>query len=137
MMCFPGLGFRIGWLPSVKGFSGGVGVAVRVVEVVLPNKAVALVRATDLDGDGQAAEKVGWRDAFDFEGVSGALEGIAQAVCSGLEKVTPSKTTVELGIELAVKNGKLTGLIVEGDARASLKVTLEWGGHAEASAPGA
>ena len=34
-----------------------------------------------------------------------------------MEKVTPSKTTVELGIELAVKNGKLTGLIVEGEAR--------------------
>jgi hypothetical protein len=118
-------------------------VAVRVVEVVLPNKAVALVRATDLDEatdlddeGGQVAQKVGWRDVFDFEGVSGTLEGIAQAVRSGLEKVTPSRTTVELGIELAVKNGKLTGLIVEGDASASLKVTLEWGGQAESGVPG-
>lgn len=111
--------------------------AVRVVEVVLPNKAVALVRAVDLDEGGRVAEKVGWRDVFDFEGVSGTLEGIAQAVRSGLEKVTPTKTTVELGIELAVKNGKLTGLIVEGDAKASLKVTLEWGGQPEASVPGA
>ena len=108
--------------------------AVRVVEVVLPNKAVALVRATDLDDGGRVAEKVGWQDVFSFEGVSGTLEGIAQAVRSGLEKVTPSKTTVELGIELAVKNGKLTGLIVEGDAKASLKVTLEWGGQAESGA---
>lgn len=113
--------------------------AVRVVEVVLPNKAVALVRAADLDaeGGGQVAEKVGWRDVLDFEGVSGTLEGIAQAVRSGLEKVTPSKTTVELGIELAVKHGKLTGLIVEGDASASLKVTLEWGGQVEAGGTGA
>jgi hypothetical protein len=112
-------------------------VAVRVVEVVLPNNAVALVQAADLDEGGQVAEKVGWRDVFDFEGVSGTLEGIAQAVRSGLEKVTPSRTTVELGIELAVKNGKLTGLIVEGDASASLKVTLEWGGQAEAGVHGA
>jgi hypothetical protein len=107
-------------------------VAVRVVEVMLPNKTVALVRAVDLDEGGQVAEKVGWQDVFDFEGVSGTLEGIAQAVRSGLEKVTPSKTTVELGIELAVKNGKLTGLVVEGNASASLKVTLEWGGQAKA-----
>jgi hypothetical protein len=112
-------------------------VAVRVVEVVLPNKSVALVRATDLDEGGQVAEKVGWKDAFDLQGLSGTLEGIAQAVRSGLVKVTPSKTTVELGIELAVKNGKLTGLIVEGDAKASLKVTLEWGGQAESGASGA
>jgi len=105
-------------------------VAIRDVEVTLPNGAVAMVRAADLDGDGgQVAEKVGFKDTFDFEGVSQTLEGIAQAVHSGVEKVTPSKTTVELGIELAVKNGKLTGLVVEGSAAASLKVTLEWSGE--------
>jgi Trypsin-co-occurring domain 1 len=98
----------IDWLPCVTGYVGRDRVAVRVVEVVLPN-----------------------------EGVSGTLEGIAQAVRSGLEKVIPSKTTVQLGIELAVKNGKLTGLIVEGDASASLNVTLEWDGKADASAPSA
>ena len=49
--------------------------AVRVVEVVLPNQAVALVRAADLDEGGQVAEKVGWKDTFDFADVSGTLEG--------------------------------------------------------------
>jgi hypothetical protein len=98
---------------------------------------VALVRAADLDEDGgQVAEKVGWRDSFDLAAVSETLEGIAQAVRSGLEKMTPSKTTVELGIQLAVKSGKLTSLVVEGDASASLKVTLEWGGQAQAGAAG-
>jgi hypothetical protein len=98
----------------------------RVVEVVLPNRTVALVQAADLDEAGGPAEKVGWKDTFDFEQVSGTLEGIAQAVRSGLDKVRPSKTTVELGIQLAVKNGKLTGMLVEGQAQTSLKVTLEW-----------
>ena len=111
--------------------------AVRVVEVMLPNGAVALVRATDLDeGGGQVAEKVGFKDAFDFEGVSKTLEGIVHAVRSGLVKVAPSKTTVELGIDLAVRSGKLTALVVEGDAAASLKVTLEWGGQDGADVPG-
>ena len=90
----------------------------RVVEVVLPNGAVALVQATDLDeGGGQVAEKVGWSEPYDFGGVSETLAGIAQAVRSGLSKAAPSRTTVELGIELAVKSGKLTGLIVEGTRR--------------------
>ena len=111
--------------------------AVRVVEVVLPNQAVALVRAADLDEGGQVAEKVGWKDSFDLADVSGTLEGVAQAVRSGLEKVAPSKTTVELGIQLAIKNGKLTGLIVEGKADASLTVTLEWGKQPPADAPAA
>jgi len=101
----------------------------RVVEVVLPNQAVALVRVADLDEQRPAgtAEKVGWKDHFDFEDVSRTLEGVAQAIRSGLEKARPVRTTVELGIELAVKNGKLTGMLVEGEASASLKVTLEWG----------
>jgi hypothetical protein len=107
----------------------------RVVEVVLPNQAVTLVRAADLDEGSQVAEKVGWKDTFDFADVSGTLEGVAQAVRSGLEKVAPSKTTVELGIQLAIKNGKLTGLIVEGKADASLKVTLEWGKQPSGDAP--
>lgn len=111
--------------------------AVRVVEVELPNKTVALVRAEDLDEGGQVAEKVGWKETFDLGEVSGTLEGIARAIRSGLEKVAPSKTTVELGIQLAVKNGKLTGLIVEGKADASLKVTLEWGKESSADGPAA
>ncbi len=102
----------------------------------LPNNTVALVRAVDLDGGGDTAEKVGWRDTFDFEHVSETLEGIAHAIRSGLAKVTPTKTTVALGLELAIKNGKLTGLLVDGDAKASLEVTLEWGGEAAAGEPG-
>src|SRR5580693_407229 len=97
------------------------------VEVVLPNNTVALVQVVEIGESAGPAEKVGWKDTFDLEQVSGTLEGIAQAVRSGLDKVKPSKTTVELGIQLAVKNGKLTGLLVEGKVEASLKVTFEWG----------
>jgi hypothetical protein len=94
--------------------------------VTLPNGTVALVRAVDLDG--QAGEEVAWKETYDFAVVvSGTLEGIAQAIRSGLEKVASSKSTVEFGIELALKNRELTGLVVEGEANASLKVTLEWG----------
>jgi hypothetical protein len=100
----------------------------RVVEVVLPNGTVALVQAADLDGGGQVAEKVAWPASFDFAQVTGTLEGVAQAIRSGLKKAAPSKTTVELGIALAVRNGKLTALLVEGQADVSLTVTLEWGG---------
>lgn len=102
--------------------------AARVVEVVLPNGTVALVQAQDLDNDGgQVAEKVAWADSFDFAHVSGTLEGVAHAIRSGLRKTVPTKTTVELGIQLAVKNGKLTALLVEGKADVSLKITLQWG----------
>jgi Trypsin-co-occurring domain 1 len=103
-----------------------------VVEVLLPNKTMALVQADELDAGGGPAEKVGLKDAFDFQQVTGTLEGIAQAIRSGLDNVRPNKTTVELAIKLVVKNGRLTGMLIEGQADASLKVTLEWGSEAAA-----
>jgi hypothetical protein len=99
----------------------------KIVEIRLPNGAVALVQAVDVDGGGGGAEQVRWPDAFDLDGLTATLDGVAHAVRSGVEKALPSKTTVELGISLAVKSGVLTTLIVDGKAQASLTVTLEWG----------
>ena len=108
-----------------------IAVATRVVEVELPNGATALVRAREFEGRG--ARKVGWEDRFDFKGVAETLEGIADALRSSLAKARPSNVTVELGVELAVKSGKLTGLIVEGEGKGSLTVTLEWEGDQAAN----
>jgi len=96
----------------------------RVVEVALPNGATGLMTVRQLDGGG--ADKVGWQDRFDFAGVGETLEGVADALKASMAKARPSKVTVELGVELAVKSGKLTALIVEGDAKATFTVTLEW-----------
>lgn len=96
----------------------------RVVEVTLPNKTIALVRAVDVEGVG--ASKTGFRDKFDFGDVASMLEGLSDGLRSALEKAAPGKVTVELAIELAVKSGKLTGLVVEGEGKGALTVTLEW-----------
>jgi hypothetical protein len=101
----------------------------RVVEVELANGATALVRAVEVEGLG--ATKTGLRDKFKFDEVAATLEGITDAIKATLAKATPDKATpdkvsVELGIELALKAGQLTALIVEGGARGALTVTLEW-----------
>jgi hypothetical protein len=101
----------------------------RVVEVDLPNGATGLVAVRELDGGG--ADKVGWQDRFDFQGVSDTLEGVADALRASMVRARPTKVTVELGVQLAVKAGKLTALIVGGDAKATLTVTLEWSGSGE------
>jgi len=102
----------------------------RVVEVRLPNGTRALVRATDVDSAGGGATKTSALSAFDFREVSGTLEGLSLAVREALAKAAPEKVTLELGLELAVKAGKLTGLLVDGQGTGSLTVTLEWGGSA-------
>jgi hypothetical protein len=85
---------------------------------------VVLARTAVVDGGG--AEKGGWGDRFAFDDVSKAIEGVTDAVREALAKAAPDKVSVTLGFELAVKAGKLTALLVGGDAQASVAVTLEW-----------
>jgi len=41
--------------------------------------------------------------------------------------VKPQRASVEFGIEIAASEGKLLAVVVRGDAKANLKITLEWG----------
>jgi hypothetical protein len=95
------------------------GAGSRIVEVTLPNGATALVRAVHVDG---GATKTTFGDRFDFADVAATPEGLR----ASLVKAAPDTVTVELGLELALKAGKLTGLLVEGEGSGSLAVTLEW-----------
>jgi hypothetical protein len=98
----------------------------RIVEVDLPNGARALVRATDLEGTGTGATKTSAHRPFDFNDVAATLDGLSVALRDALARAAPDKVSIELGLELAVKSGKLTALLVEGSGTASLAVTLEW-----------
>ena len=100
-----------------------------VVEISLPNGSTALARVAAVDGVG--ATKATALDKLDFGDVGETLGGLAEGIKAALKKVAPDAVTVELAIELAVKNGKLTGLVVEGEGKGSLKVTLGWGGGGE------
>lgn len=95
-----------------------------IVEVELPNGVTALVHAADADGGAVKAARAG---KFDLSAVMGTLEGMSVAVKSALAKAAPDKVTAEFGLDLAVKSGALTTLLVGGGGNASLTVTLEWG----------
>ena len=95
----------------------------KVVEVALPNGAVALVQARQIDGGGATKTAFG---KLDFDGVAKTLEGVVEAIRDAVVKAAPDKVSVELGVELAVKSGALVALIVDGESTGSLKVTLEW-----------
>jgi hypothetical protein len=48
-------------------------------------------------------------------------------VKDAIDSIGPERASVEFGVQVAVKSGQLTGLVVEGSGQASLKVTLGWG----------
>ena len=63
---------------------------------------------------------------FDFQDVCDTLSGFIEALQSTLKKVSPQKTTVEFGVEIAAEAGQLTALIIKGSGKANLKISMEW-----------
>jgi Trypsin-co-occurring domain 1 len=95
---------------------------VGTVELVRVGKTEFFVEVVD----GGGPETVGLGDAFSFDGVTETVETIATQVSRAWEKVHPAEASVEFGLALSTKTGKLTGLLVEGTGEASLKVTVTW-----------
>lgn len=94
-------------------------------------KRVELVRADEVEffvelADGGGPRTVGVADALSFDGVRDTVEAIAGQLGQVWDRVKPSEASVEFGLSLTAKSGKLTGLLVEAGGSASLKVTLSW-----------
>lgn len=94
-----------------------------MVTVELEDGTTLLVRARSQGGE----EDVGIGDALKFEAVTKVVGGIAKGLKKTFDTVKPKKATVEFGLEIALESGQLTALLVEDTAKASLKITLEWG----------
>jgi hypothetical protein len=71
-------------------------------------------------------QTVGLEDVLAFDGVRETIEAIAAELAGAWEQVKPDEASVEFGLALTAKSGKLTGLLVEGGGSASLKVALTW-----------
>lgn len=96
----------------------------RVVEVELPDGSTALFEALMVGGGG--AHEVGLEDRFGFEHVQATLRGVTGAVTDALAAHRPDELTVEVGLEVAVRAGKLTCLIVGGEGSATMRVAMTW-----------
>lgn len=91
-----------------------------MVPVQLPNKALVKVEVSQT-----GREDVGF-EVKSFQGVTDAIEGIAEAITTSLEKVSPSKASVKFGLEIQIEQGSLVAAIVKGTGKANLEITLEW-----------
>jgi hypothetical protein len=90
------------------------------VPVQLPNNTLVKVEVAQT-----GREDVGF-DAKSFQGVTDAIEGIAEAITGSLNKISPNKASVKFGLEIQIEQGSLVAAIVRGTGKANLEVTLEW-----------
>ena len=93
------------------------------VELVRVGDVEFLVEVADTRG---GVQPVGAQAAFSMDGVRDTIEAVASQVADVWKKVKPDEASVEFGLKIAVKSGKLTGLLVEGAGEASLNITLTW-----------
>ena len=76
-------------------------------------------KESDVSGFGEMSSDA-WQE------VTSAVEGVAQWALDTLQKVQPTKASIEFGLEIGAEPGKLTALLVKGSGKANLKITLEW-----------
>jgi hypothetical protein len=69
---------------------------------------------------------VGLDKALSFDGVRDSVAAIAGELRLAWDRARPQEATVAFGLKLSARQGKLTGLLVEGGGEASLTVTLKW-----------
>ena len=74
----------------------------------------------------EGAGIVGLDDRFSFDGVRDTVEAIAGQLTGVWDRVKPSEASVEFGLKVTGKSGKLTGLLVEAGGEASLTVKMTW-----------
>jgi hypothetical protein len=62
-----------------------------------------------------------------FNEVTGAIASLSRELAEVLQGAKPERASVKFGLEIAVDGGKLTPLLVQGNSRNNLEITLEWG----------
>ncbi|WP_405984831.1 CU044_2847 family protein [Streptomyces sp. NBC_00872] len=60
------------------------------------------------------------------ESLNGVVTSVARSLAGPLRAVRPDEVSIEFGIELTAKAGKVVGLLADGEAKGAIKVTLTW-----------
>ncbi|MFE7860360.1 CU044_2847 family protein [Streptomyces sp. NPDC057403] len=117
----------------------------RVARIALPDGTPVWAR---ISGAGELAAPrgelsftdTGFADRVEasVESLHALVTGVARSLAEPLRAVRPDEVSVEFGIELTAKAGKVVGLLADGEAKAGIKVTLTWnGGPPDPDAPAA
>ncbi|MEV5977225.1 CU044_2847 family protein [Streptomyces sp. NPDC052114] len=105
-----------------------------VIQVELPDGTVVDARVSDSDllpqGTGDYTD-TGLAESFTarVEGLTELVKGIATNLREATLAAAPDEVTVAFGVELAAKPGRVVSVLADGEAKASVTVTLTWRGN--------
>lgn len=93
----------------------------KVIPLKLSDNMTILVEARTLGGEEDVSSKF-----LSFKPVTDAIEAIATQVDATVSKIKPNKVSIEFGLEVTVKSGELLTLLVSGEKKGNVKITMEW-----------
>ncbi|MGW7257196.1 CU044_2847 family protein [Streptomyces sp. NPDC054834] len=117
----------------------------RVARIELPDGTPVWARISGAEELAVPSGELSYTDTGFAERVEASVEslhslvtGVARSLAGPLRAVRPDEVSVEFGIELTAKAGKVVGLLADGEAKAGITVTLTWngGGPPDPAAPG-
>ncbi|WP_408649161.1 CU044_2847 family protein [Streptomyces herbicida] len=116
----------------------------RVARIELPDGTPVWARISGAEELAVPSGELSYTDTGFAERVEASVEslhslvtGVARSLAGPLRAVRPDEVSVEFGIELTAKAGKVVGLLADGEAKAGITVTLTWngGGPPDPSSP--
>jgi hypothetical protein len=107
-----------------------------VTQVVLPDGTPVWVR---ISGSDQRYSETGFGDrmAARVEGLGELVRGVAGSIRDATRQARPDEVTVEFGVELTAKSGKVVSMLADGEAKGAITVSLTWKGGSQAAPDGA
>ncbi|MGW4231965.1 CU044_2847 family protein [Streptomyces sp. NPDC004980] len=112
--------------------------AARITRIEMPDGTPVWARISGAEELGEPAggptyTDIGYEDLTDriqarVESLTGVVTSVARSLAEPLRAVRPDEVSVEFGIELTAKAGKVVGLLADGEAKGAIKVTLTWSG---------
>ncbi|MFF5335189.1 CU044_2847 family protein [Streptomyces sp. NPDC013181] len=112
----------------------------RITRIELPDGTPVWARISGAEeltgrspGGGPTYTDTGFGDFADqvqarVESLHSVVTGVARSLAVPLRAVRPDEVSVEFGIELTAKAGKIVGLLADGEAKGAITVTLTWNG---------
>ena len=92
------------------------------VPVLLDKEMEILVEAHIVSGEQDIAA---W-GKIELDELGNQISKLSKKLFQHLKDAGPQKVTAQFGLSAAVKSGRLTTILVDGQADASITVTLEW-----------
>lgn len=114
--------------------------AARITRIEMPDGTPVWARISGAEelagpapGSGPTYTDTGFGDIADqvqarVESLQGVVTSVARSLAVPLRAVRPDEVSVEFGIELTAKSGRIVGLLADGEAKGAIKVTLTWNG---------